>query len=534
MKNKKGGRNSLFRILFIALLFVIATACTPIVRAAGVVSSCDEASLLAALSGGGMVTFTCSGTITLTGTITITADTTIDGAGQNVTLSAVFPPIQAQGLFVSAGASLKLENVTISRFNGVSGTIVNYGMLTVTSCTFDHNSEITGGAIANYGTLIVTNSTFANNHAFLGAGIYNAAQATLAVTRSNFYSNGDSSTHGGGIYNSSQSTSTVSNSTFDFNYSSNGGGIFNAGGTLNVANSTYFENVAYFGGSGIANLGTGTMTVTNSTFDLNFGSSINSGSMTLTLRNTIVANTLGGFNCPGSFSIDGGGNLDTDGTCVGTISPDPLLGPLQNNGGPTPTMAISMASPAFGGANPANCPLTDQRGVLRPQFQACDIGAFEFDTANSLLTAVRNNILTLIPTGNQHDQTTLTAVASALAAALNSHNWRGTDGNHLNPSEGEDVFELLVEKVSAPLTQLLKASPSSAIPAQTLQTLLNNVTLSGRMLATVAISDAAGGDPTKLAQANALVAKGDADAAAGKYISALVNYEIAWSLLHPD
>jgi hypothetical protein len=223
------------------------------------------------------------------------------------------------------------------------------------------------------------------------------------------------------------------------------------------------------------------------------------------------------------------GNLDTDGTCVGTISPDPLLGPLQNNGGPTQTMAISMASPAFGGAIPTNCPATDQRGVLRPQFMACDIGAYEFDTANSLLTAVRNDVLTLIPTGNQHDQTTLTAVASALASALNSHNWHGTDGNRLNSSEGEDVFELLVERVSAPLTQLLKASPPSAIPAQTLQILLNNVTLAGRMLATVAISDAAGGDPTKLAKANALLAKGDSDAAAGKYVSALVDYEAAWT-----
>jgi len=58
--------------------------------------------------------------------------------------------------------------------------------------------------------------------------------------------------------------------------------------------------------------------------------------------------------------------------------------------------------------------------------------------------------------------------------------------------------------------------------------------LSGRMLATVAISDAAGGDPTKLAQANALVAKGDADAAAGKYVSALIDYEIAWALLQRD
>ena len=67
-----------------------------------------------------------------------------------------------------------------------------------------------------------------------------------------------------------------------------------------------------------------------------------------------------------------------------------------------------------------------------------------------------------------------------------------------------------------------------------MKTLLNNVSLAGRTLATVAISDSPGGNPTRLAQANALVAKGDADAAAGKYISALVNYEIAWSLLHGD
>ena len=122
-----------------------------------------------------------------------------------------------------------MKNVTIHGFNGAIynnsriGTITNYGTLTVTSCTFDHNSEITGGAIANYGTLIVTSSTFANNRAVYGAGIFNADQATLNVTRSNFYSNGDSSTRGGGIYNSSQSTSTVSNSTFDFNYSTAGG-----------------------------------------------------------------------------------------------------------------------------------------------------------------------------------------------------------------------------------------------------------------------------------------------------------------------
>jgi hypothetical protein len=58
--------------------------------------------------------------------------------------------------------------------------------------------------------------------------------------------------------------------------------------------------------------------------------------------------------------------------------------------------------------------------------------------------------------------------------------------------------------------------------------------LAGRTLATVAIGEAAGGDPTKLARANALLAKGDADSAAGKYVSALADYEFAWALLQRD
>ena len=91
-----------------------------------------------------------------------------------------------------------------------------------------------------------------------------------------------------------------------------------------------------------------------------------------------------------------------------------------------------------------------------------------------------------------------------------------------------------MEGVSGPLMQLLKASSPSVIPAQTLQTLLNNVTLAGRTLATVAISDSPGGNPSKLAQAKALVAKGDADAAAGKYVSALMDYEFGWALLQRE
>ena len=56
-----------------------------------------------------------------------------------------------------------------------------------------------------------------------------------------------------------------------------------------------------------------------------------------------------------------------------------LLGPLQNNGGPTQTMALSAGSPAIGHADNAFAPATDQRGFTRldEPGEATDIGAFE-------------------------------------------------------------------------------------------------------------------------------------------------------------
>jgi hypothetical protein len=105
------------------------------------------------------------------------------------------------------------------------------------------------------------------------------------------------------------------------------------------------------------------------------------------LRSTIVAGSYG-VNCIG-VSGDGGYNLDSDGSC-GLSQPtdisntNPLLGPLANNGGPTPTMALPANSPAIdhGPTRAQGCPAADQRGYARPdpadgvQGQ-CDIGAFE-------------------------------------------------------------------------------------------------------------------------------------------------------------
>ena len=104
----------------------------------------------------------------------------------------------------------------------------------------------------------------------------------------------------------------------------------------------------------------------------------------VTLYNSIIAgNTKTGpvmDNCSGTIT-DGGHNIEDDATCsLGASSmsnTDPKLDPLglQDNGGPTKTIALLPGSPAID-ASSTNCPATDQRGVTRSS-PNCDIGAFE-------------------------------------------------------------------------------------------------------------------------------------------------------------
>jgi hypothetical protein len=424
-------------ILGIILLGALAFTCVP-AHAEGVVSQCDETHLLLALSAGGTVTFSCSGTIILTSTIVIASDTTIDGTGQNVTISGD----HAVPVFgVPPGVKLNLKKLTIANGSAVAGGGgSNDGTLTVTNCTFTGNSADVGGAIANDqgATLTVTNSMFTGNSATIGAGgIQNRVGATLTVTGSTFTANegtfsgggignnatatvtnstfsGNSAGHygggianartltvtsstfsgnnatlgGGGIFNFGESTLTVSNSTFSGNSSSDPGGGIATGGTATVTNSTFYGNTSSNYGGGIASGGNGaTLILTNSTFSANSatfdgGGILNDNFGTLTLRNTIVADSPSGGNCGNEGSaifIDGGGNLSwPDTTCPG-INSDPRLDPagLRNNGGPTQTIALLTGSAAIDAAVDGNCPTTDQRGVLRPQGPHCDIGAFE-------------------------------------------------------------------------------------------------------------------------------------------------------------
>jgi hypothetical protein len=122
--------------------------------------------------------------------------------------------------------------------------------------------------------------------------------------------------------------------------------------------------------------------VNNSTISgnsANNGGGILTSGGTATLKNTIVANNEGG-NCAGLPVTDDGGNLEWPGNdCGFALSADPLLGPLADNGGPTQTHALQPDSPAIDAAVECPPPATDQRGVSRPQGDACDIGSFELE-----------------------------------------------------------------------------------------------------------------------------------------------------------
>ncbi len=265
----------------------------------------------------------------------------------------------AAGIYADGGrVSVNDSSFHTNSAANFSGAIwQEYGTLTVTNSIFDSNrGGLLGGAIQSGGTTTVSNSTFYNNNAVYGGGLYNDGTGT--VTGSTFYGNISTSGgagHGGAIYNEG-ATRSVSNSTLYDNTGDNGGGIANEQGAVTVVNSTIAGN----SGAGIYYLGP---------------------SGTTTLKNTIVAGNLPGGNCSGAVA-DGLGNLTyPDRTCPG-INRNPVLGSLQNNGGPTQTMALGVGSAAIDVGNAAACAASpvnnlDQRGVARPQGAHCDIGALE-------------------------------------------------------------------------------------------------------------------------------------------------------------
>ncbi len=340
---------------------------------------------------------TCKGTFEISHSLTLAGNggATLDGQGAGTVLT------------VDPGETVALSDLTISG-----------GSITVTA-------DVAGAGIQNSGALTLMNSIVRGNTATVQShngvgGILNFHAASLTLVNSTVSGNSASapalfSTAVGGIFNACCGDRlTLTNSTVSGNSASAPsdafGGILNSGPEiLALTNTTVSGNSASAPGGagafasavgGISNSG-GTLTLTSSTLSGNSVSEPNGGFLppvggvsdffggTLMIANSLIALQSGGPNCFGPSS-DNGYNLD-DGTSCGfstanhsLSNTDPLLDPagLQNNGGPTQTIALLPGSPATDaippGVNGCGTTITtDQRGVTRPQGAGCDIGAFE-------------------------------------------------------------------------------------------------------------------------------------------------------------
>src|SRR6266403_1742925 len=276
--------------------------------------------------------------------------------------------------------------------------------MTLANCTVISNraSSVAAGIYNDHATMTVTNCTISGNSGRSVGGIYSDGYgdigSTVAATLSvlNSTSSGNSDTNGGGGIYSGSATATVLNSTVSGNWvtdsnAGGGGGLYNTGigsgsATLTVLNSTLSSNSAVYGG-GVWNdgsySGSGTLMVLNSTFSGNAasfqgGGIYNGGAQlsnaTVKVGSTILeAGALGAniFKAAGATVTSFGYNLSSDnggGWLTNTadqINTEPMLGPLQNNGGPTLTHALLGGSPALDKGKNLSSSSTDQRGFPR-------------------------------------------------------------------------------------------------------------------------------------------------------------------------
>jgi len=340
----------------------------------------------------------------------------VDGPGQQNGAG-----IQVQGI-----VSLTLNNMTVTNNDAASGS---------------------GGGIDDYGALLAINgSTIGNNLAGNNGGAVDNAAGSVSIFDS-IVANNVANLTGGGYSSYGAGSLGVTNSLFTANSAVNsGGGIFVGGSTLNIMSSTISANTTAGNGGGIELESTGTgfagSTITNTTITGNIALSsggsnigggidapaaftgsvalvydtINGNSATggggvylgatsvglITIQNTIIAQN-NATNGPDANSAVGATMAsDLGHNVIGVALPmtfpnkttkngaasnplNPLLGPLQNNGGPTigasssqmtlPTEALLPGSPAIGAAAPVST-ATDERGSPRPAMQP-DSGAYQ-------------------------------------------------------------------------------------------------------------------------------------------------------------
>ncbi len=276
----------------------------------------------------------------------------------------------------------RIEN-TIVRMNTGGGIKIGAPTNSTVEIVASRIEENSGGGVQVIeGNVVITDSTIRGNLAPTSnaGGLLLASGGTGNISRTTISDN-QAGGAGGGVY-VDNTTATFTNVTLSGNKTLNGGGgIFVNSGSAAIVSSTISQNDAAVAGGGFFT------------------------SRTVSIRDSIVAGNTSPLGpdlrkdpTSGSAVITSlGGNLIGDGT--GSSFPtggvgdqvgasgsriNPLLGPLQHNGGTTWTHALRTGSPAIDAGSNVGAPATDQRGITRPQdgnndaTTTVDIGAFEF------------------------------------------------------------------------------------------------------------------------------------------------------------
>ena len=382
-----------------------------------------------------------------TGDLDVLDDLTLVGAGPALTtidaagLDRVF---QVLGYGIPGDEDVSIDGLTIT--GGVTtgpggGIRVDSASLSLRNTTVSGNSAGLGGGLSIIsGSLQAKSVIISENNAGQGGGAFffmDLSASMESIIESSAIVGNQAAGQGGGLHlfgGSAGIVTLVDTSVFE-NVAAEGGGIFAAGATtVDAQTSAVFANTAARGAGVMLRGAPGgrprptvyaVLSATNSSVSENLGEGIHMFVGKSELRYATVAGNTGGgvisdpvygdesylylaksivanqdleADCLGDglWVYSEGHNLDSDGTCNLTDptdlpNTDPILGVLQDNGGPTLTHALLPGSPAIGAVPLADCtyddggdpgtpevPLAeDQRGVARPQRDGCDIGAYE-------------------------------------------------------------------------------------------------------------------------------------------------------------
>ena len=326
---------------------------------------------------------------------------------------------------------LRMEDCTVSgcfvsgATSGQGGGIANGGSLLLTNCIISSciaADETDGGGIWSDGNLIIQSCTVSICVSYWAGGI--ESWGTLAMTNSTIVDNRSDEGFGGGLLLGGTNVMvgcTVSGNDGDF-----GGGIWNWG-DLSLFNCTVSQNSAYHGhGVGILNGGADYYgggpyiihmdhcTIAFNTDSYGGGGGVVTSSGAFYSQNSIIADN-GTNDFSGVLTSEGYNLIQNTNDCTiagdqtgNFYGEDPLLGPLQDNGGLTWTHALLPGSPCIDQGTSGGL-TNDQRGVTRPYDvltisnapggDGSDIGAYEWTpgptATNMAAQTIQNQPLTI-------------------------------------------------------------------------------------------------------------------------------------------